>query len=252
MSKQKFTNKEFDKYKPLFKESLGKSKVNSYLEIGCHEGKSLCYVADNNLNKGADVYALDTFFYNHDPFAKDWSPPKDTDQYYNQFLKNIEKYGDDFNFNIYRNKSDKVLSHLLINNVKVDLIYWDGEMTSQTALLDLLMCDKLLKTGGLLIINHWGYINKKHKMGYKFGLFNGGHAGVLKSGIQTFFNYFSTQYRVVSKNIDSYQISIMKLSKEQQQELIESQKEKDSIRLEKAEKKAEKKDQKNKKTKNGK
>lgn len=243
MSKQKFTNKEFDKHKSSFKEVLGDAKVNSYLEVGCHEGKSLCYIADNNLNKGANVYALDTFFHNHDPYAKNWSPPKDKDQYYNQCIENLKKYGEDFNFNIYRNTSNKVLSHLLVNNIKVDLIYWDGEMTSRTALLDLLICDKLLNVGGIMIINNWGYLHGDHKLGYGLGLYNTGNAGVLKSGIQTFFNFHKTEYRVISKDTDSYQIAILKLTKEQQKKLKEHQKEKEKEDLKELEKKdKEKKD----------
>jgi hypothetical protein len=136
-------------------------------------------------------------------------------------ITNLKKYGEDFNFNIYRNKSDKVLPHLLVNNVKVDLIYWDGEMTSRTALLDLLLCEKLLNVGGLMIINHWGHLHEDHKLGYKLGLYNVGDAGVLKSGIQTFFNYHNTEYRVLSKNNNSYQIAILKLTKEQQKEMKE-------------------------------
>lgn len=112
----------------------------SYLEIGVHEGRSLCWMLDN-------IPALRAVCID----------PLNLDGQYESFINNVGQRAE-----LYREKShDTLYSDSLQNpfhDKYFDCIYIDGSHWARDVLFDTILCWDLLNKGGVMIWDDYGWL----------------------------------------------------------------------------------------------
>lgn len=207
MNKYKFTKKmnfwnvdhltNFALIKQIFNNSE-ESQLN-FLEIGVFEGRTSCWLIDNilsiesiNKSKGM-LHCIDPYIAKNGEY-------------------NLRQHLGDIIF--YRESSGKVLIDLIKDNIfKFDFIYVDGDHNACGLLEDLILSWKLLKVGGIMLIDDyemeavdpWHYISHKEftqnnpKLRFT-------HPRI---AIDAFLNIYRGQFDLV---IDNYQIGVKKIA----------------------------------------
>lgn len=136
----------FDGYLSDF---VGMPNIN-FLEIGSFNGISAKYMLENILTHPTskltciDPWKGETFFNNKKIYFSDVE--KEFDQNTSQFKKQIIKV-----------KSDSAPWLAVNRDVQYDFIYIDGDHMPQAVMLDLLLSFKLLKPGGIMGIDDYGW-----------------------------------------------------------------------------------------------
>jgi predicted O-methyltransferase YrrM len=127
------------------KEFQGKPDVH-YLEIGSWEGRSLLWVLDNFLTDPTSTVT------SIDPLIDDpgWPRSKDIK---GTLFSNIKLSGQESRVNVIVGYSQIELRKLPLESY--DIIYVDGSHTSSDTLEDLVLSARLLKKGGLLIMDDY-------------------------------------------------------------------------------------------------
>jgi len=129
----------------VLKEYQGKQNVN-YLEIGTWEGRSLLWVLDNIVTDSTSrLTAIDPLI--DDP---GWPESKDIK---GTLFSNIRLSGEEARVNVIVGFSQIELRKLPLETY--DIIYVDGSHTSSDTLEDLVLSSRLLKPGGLLIMDDY-------------------------------------------------------------------------------------------------
>lgn len=105
-----------------------------YLEIGVHEGRSICWMLDNVPNIKAD--AID---------------PLDLDSQESAYRENVQNRAF-----LYRDKSRNVLHTM--QDLRYDVIYIDGSHWSKDVIFDTVMCWPILTKGGVMIWDDYGWL----------------------------------------------------------------------------------------------
>jgi len=134
-----------------------KNKIN-YLEIGCYEGRSLCFISE--INKKIKITAVDPFVQYPDNQRTLNSLKFSMKTIYLNFLKNLKIVNKKINF--YK-KSSK--NFFLINKKKFDLIYIDGSHYYLDVLNDLLQSSKIVNLNGVIVLDDFiwrGYKKIEH------------------------------------------------------------------------------------------
>lgn len=127
----------------------------NFLEIGCFEGRATNYLLENILTgKDCKIHVVDTFGGSVNETGMNWDSSYDFDRLYNQFCDNISNHKD--RVIIHRGESGKILKSEFENN-SFDFIYIDGSHTAPDVLQDAVLSHPLLKTGGLLIFDDYGW-----------------------------------------------------------------------------------------------
>jgi hypothetical protein len=183
-----YLKKVFDAYDPI--ERL------TFLEIGVFEARTSCWLLDNILTLRAKPGML----YLIEPDLPAYGKSNLT-----QHLGDII---------LYQEPSLKVLIRLITENLqKFDLIYVDGDHNACGVLQDLVLSWKLLKVGGIMLIDDyemeamdpWFY--KSHKE------FSKDYPGLVfthpRIAIDSFLSIYRGQY---TKIIDNYQIGLKKVT----------------------------------------
>ncbi len=130
-----------------------RTNVREYLEVGVFEGRSLLYAAD--LFPNASLTAIDTFD------GGDQLSDKVTDNLESRFSRNIAPVKD--RVRVLKGTSLQRLAELSGDIEKYDAIYIDGSHFHRHVLLDTFMAWPLLKTGGILIWDDYGWSREHYR-----------------------------------------------------------------------------------------
>jgi hypothetical protein len=163
-----------------------KSKVNNILEIGCFEGLSSIFFADNFIdNLNSSLTCVDPFLSidNNDHM---------------QFLENNEENNFDFNISVCKN-SDKIIIHKITsdtffenNNKTYNFIYIDGCHEPEFIKRDMENSFNFLEKNGIMWMDDYG----------------GGDGIQIKNAMNTFLEKYTGQYQIIHVG---YQLAIKKL-----------------------------------------
>jgi len=121
-----------------------------YLEVGIYEGRSMLWMLDNILTDptshatGIDSYGL----LGIDPFVGDLDVVKE------RFLLNLKLSGQAERVTVIQGFSQIELRKLPLESY--DIVYIDGSHRSDDTLEDIVLSSRLLKPGGLLIMDDYG------------------------------------------------------------------------------------------------
>ena len=164
---------------------LDKSKENKILEIGCFEGSSSVFFADNFLdNPKSTLTCVDPFLTidNND---------------HTQFLQNNEEMHFDFNMSICKN-SDKITIHKITSDIffennkqTYNFIYIDGCHEPEFIKRDMENSFNILEKKGIMWMDDYG----------------GGDGINIKSVMNTFLEKYKGQYELIHSG---YQLAIRK------------------------------------------
>jgi predicted O-methyltransferase YrrM len=164
---------------------LDKSKENKILEIGCFEGLSSVFFADNFLdNPNSTLTCVDPFLtINNNDHSK--------------FLQNNEELNFNFNVSVCKN-SDKITIHkftsdifFLNNNQTYNLIYIDGCHESDFIKRDMENSFNVLEKNGIMWMDDYG----------------GGDGIQIKNNMNQFLEKYNGQYKLIHMG---YQLAIQK------------------------------------------
>ena len=182
ITKYLFNDSGINKFLEIF---LNKSKKNKILEIGCFEGLSSVFFADNFIdNEDSSLTCVDPFLTidNND---------------HKEFLQNNEEKNFDFNISICKNK-DKITIHKITsddffknNNTFYNLIYIDGNHNPEYIMRDMINSFKFLEKNGIMWMDDY----------------LGGEGIQIKNTMDTFLDNYRGQYELIHL---SYQLAIKK------------------------------------------
>lgn len=186
-----------------FKDLQGLSNFNSlcnvidlnkeikYLEVGVFEGNAHLHmfnsVFKNNLSTSIAL----------DPWGNGTGNSQHADVY-ELFKKNLNPFLD--RIDIRRGYSDNILPELENKNYSFDIIYIDGDHTSQAVYKDAKNSWNLLKSGGILIFDDYlwhGFRNENSGILPDMAIGEIYHPSV---GINNFLNEYKDKYRLLTKN----------------------------------------------------
>ncbi len=148
-----------------------------YLEVGVFEGSSLFWVLNNILtHESAHAYAIDFF----DLLYHDLITTRKI------FEENVKASGLEKKISFFRDFSHNKLIEFEDNFF--DIIYIDGDHDAKIVYQDLFLSRRLLKPGGVLLIDDYLHIPLPEE-----------HASPPKIGIDRFLEDFGDQYRLLYK-----------------------------------------------------
>jgi predicted O-methyltransferase YrrM len=165
---------------------LDKSKENHILEIGCFEGLSSVFFADNLLDHNNSTLTC------IDPFLN----IENND--HEHFLRNNEENNFDYNLSVCKNSEkisvNKISSDSFFenNNKTYNFIYIDGSHKYDFITRDMENSFKLLEKNGIMWMDDYG----------------GGDGIQIKHTMDTFLQKYKDEYEIIHKN---YQLAIRKL-----------------------------------------
>lgn len=126
------------------------------IEIGVYEGLATFWLSDtiNEIDKNinAKIYAIDPHAGSEDLKDKDFNVIKNNFLYNLSICKNNVEYIQKY--------STEALLYLIQKNVKVDLIYVDGDHRASQVLTDLVLAWELINVGGMILCDDstdWKY-----------------------------------------------------------------------------------------------
>ena len=164
---------------------LDKTKENKILEIGCFEGLSSVFFADNFLdNSNSSLTCVDPFLTINNNDHK-------------QFLQNNEEMNFDFNISICKRSDritiNKITSDIFFenNNQTYNFIYIDGCHEPDFIKKDMENSFKFLEKNGIMWMDDYG----------------GGDGIQIKNTMNTFLEKYKGQYELIHKG---YQLAIKK------------------------------------------
>lgn len=185
---------------------------NNIIEIGCFEGVTAVWCADNitPFNKNLKIYAIDMF----DNFNDYVNNLDDNGIHTRNELINYSLVKETCKKNIdiceykvielIENMSDIALIDLYNKKIRAELIYVDGDHSSAGVLSDMILSWKLLNVGGVMLIDDavgWKFITKE------------GCAPVQHSprmGMESFVNCFWHKLEIIHIP-DAFQIAFKKI-----------------------------------------
>ena len=160
-----------------------------YLEIGCFEGRSTCWMLQNALAKdGKDGTIICV-----DPYAPESHLWKlfNTNPLANFKENTAEVIGKDQTLKLIQLPSYEGLAKLITEGLQFDFIYVDGDHRPHMALMDGCMAWGLLKQGGTMLFDDYLYPEKP-----------------TKDGVDAFLKGYEGLYEII---VNNYQLGIKKL-----------------------------------------
>jgi predicted O-methyltransferase YrrM len=127
----------------------------SILEIGCHEGRSTCWMLENFLSDTGTITCVDPFgnkplsAYNHDDVPEE----RIIEQIFRHNTALAKKPGQ--TINVMPELSYHALAQLIVDRKEFDFIYVDGSHCADVVLADATMAFGLLKKGGIMIFDDY-------------------------------------------------------------------------------------------------
>lgn len=199
--KYKFTEKWFDIAIPAWSQVFGKGKrqVKDVLEIGCYEGRATVWLCENAfVEEGGTYDVIDTFQGSAIESGMQGAIGRldsETSSLENNFLHNISFFPD-IEFKVYKGYSQKMLPQLG-EEKKYDLIYIDASHRADDTLVDAYFAHKLLKPGGVLIFDDFGWKDPKDLSPINSP----------ELGIRVFMSFYGNLYDLI---FEGYQIGLVK------------------------------------------
>lgn len=184
-------NKIFEKSELIGRENL------TFLEIGCFEGRATNYLLNSVLfNKGCKIHVVDTFEGSYDEAGMSWDKEYDFNSVYDRFLYNTSENRE--KVVIHRGESGRILRKDFVED-SFDFIYVDGSHTAPDVLQDAVLMHPLLKVGGIVIFDDFGWKDPK----------NLDPTNSPEMAINFFYAAYRHKYDVVSHG---YQVALLKKS----------------------------------------
>jgi predicted O-methyltransferase YrrM len=167
---------------PNFQECMKNISVRqSFLEIGCFEGRATCWLLQNGLEEGRTITCIDTF----DP---NWYEGKNLRKVFDDNVNKAKLMNQ--SISVYSMKSSLALAQLINAKQIYDFIYIDGDHSPAGVLTDATMAWQLLQKGGVMLFDDYEYDKEPTKI-----------------GINAFLDCFDGQYEIVLQN---YQLAVQK------------------------------------------
>lgn len=185
-----FTTDWFSRNIPAWNVMLARFKGQpaAALEIGCWEGRATCWLLENILtHQASSITVVDNF---------KGGPEHSKDQVLlveNRFDANVEKWK--HRVHKYSGESKNELAFLIVSRSQYEIIYVDGGHQSHIALTDIVMAWQLLKPGGVIIFDDYGW---KH---------GDGPTDRPKIAIDAFLSCMAGQYEIIHQR---YQVAVRK------------------------------------------
>lgn len=145
----------------LFKQLGLAGKENlKFLEIGCFEGRATNFLLDNVLtHKSSTIDVVDTFQGSSNEAGMRWQGEDQTfDNLHDVFVNNISDNKDRVIIHV-GNSSDILKTEF--ENGYFDFVYIDGSHKSYDVLTDAILVHPLLKIGGIIIFDDFGWKDPK-------------------------------------------------------------------------------------------
>lgn len=127
----------------------------SILEIGCHEGRSTCWILENLLTPNGSITCIDPFA--HKPLSafRNEHPPE------NRIIEQIFRHNTDLarmpeqTIRLMPTLSFYALAELITEGAQFDFVYVDGSHSADEVLADAVMAFGLLKKNGYMIFDDY-------------------------------------------------------------------------------------------------
>ena len=178
----KFTSDWFTNNISNFKKCMENISVRqSFLEIGCFEGRATCWLLQNGLEEGRTITCIDTF-------NPEWYEGKDLRKVFDDNVNKAKLMNQ--SISVYSMKSSLALAQLINTKQIYDFIYIDGDHSPAGVLTDATMAWQLLQKGGVMLFDDYEYDKEPTKI-----------------GIDAFLKAFEGRYEVVLQN---YQLAVKK------------------------------------------
>ena len=118
---------------------------NTFIEVGVFEGGTTFWFSDefSKFNENLKIYAIDPHIGSNDM-------SEDPIDVHANFVHNLEEH-EAKNVNYIRSHSEHGLMDLIVDGVKAEMIYIDGDHRAPEVLTDLVLAYKLLVPGGVII-----------------------------------------------------------------------------------------------------
>lgn len=158
-----FTNNWFEQNsKQVWDVIIPNTKPQKILEIGSYEGASICYLIETlGNNSDLEIHAIDTWEGGTDHMSKQIAqatPFKGIEERFHQNVKeSTAKISKKIDLKIHKGSSDIELARLISSGFSeyFDFIYVDGSHETTDVLSDAVMSFKLLKKGGMMILDDY-------------------------------------------------------------------------------------------------
>jgi SAM-dependent methyltransferase len=174
-----------------------KGKDNlTFLEIGCFEGRATNYMLENLLTENnCVIHVVDTFQGSTNEIGMSADDiDLELDSLYTKFTNNISQHKD--KVIIHKGLSGDILKKDFKNEM-FDFIYIDGSHTSYDVLQDAILSHPLLKSGGMIIFDDFGWKDPT----------NMHPTNSPELGVTCFYNNYENFYNVI---FTGYQIGLIK------------------------------------------
>jgi predicted O-methyltransferase YrrM len=168
-------------------------KKDSFLEIGCFEGRATVWMLENGLNADGSITCIDTFegSEEHAKRNMDLSSMRRTfDSNVSEVLKDTQ------NINVIQDTSYYGLAYCIARDDKFDFIYVDGSHTAPDVMTDACMALGMLKPGGIMLFDDYLWKDME------------GELHRPKIAVDLFTHLFSEQCEMV---LLGYQLAVRKL-----------------------------------------
>ncbi len=162
--KYKFTEEWFDIAIPIWEELFKnhyKDPIKSVLEVGCYEGRATVWLSENVLGERVDYDVVDTFGGSITESGMVGTASRlegDKSFIETNFEHNISFFKDRISFNIHKGYSQHELPKLVEAGKQYDFIYIDASHQSDDTFVDGYFANKMLKKGGLIIFDDFGWL----------------------------------------------------------------------------------------------
>ena len=127
----------------------------SILEIGCHEGRSTCWMLENLLAENGSITCIDPFAHGALSAFRNQRPPA------NRIIEQIFRHNTDLakapgqTVRLMPTLSFYALAELITENAQFDFVYVDGSHSADEVLADAVMAFGLLKKNGHMIFDDY-------------------------------------------------------------------------------------------------
>jgi predicted O-methyltransferase YrrM len=198
--KYKFTTEWFDIAIPTWTELFvnNKRQIKDVLEVGCYEGRATVWLCENVLTEPGSTYeVIDTFggSLSESGMVHEKEQSEQGALTIEENFRHNIQFFPDIEFKIHKGFSQKVLPQL--DKKEYDLIYIDASHRADDTLVDAYFAHKLLKPGGIIIFDDFGWKDPKDLAPINSP----------ELGIRMFWQLYQSEYEIL---FEGYQVGFMK------------------------------------------
>jgi predicted O-methyltransferase YrrM len=165
----------------------------SFLEIGCFEGRATCWFLEHALEQNGIMTCIDPFQGSMEHSDMDLT------ELHERFVFNVATAKKpNQQLDVIKRTSYTGIAKLIEQDRIFDFIYVDGSHTAADVLIDACMSWPLLKKGGIMVFDDYHWNPNMQYNEYQ----------TPKRGVDAFSHCFADQFKVVH---DGYQIAVQKL-----------------------------------------